>query len=301
MPRDDHYLPAALIGGFGIPSTRRKKTGLRYAKVALREHDDPGEVKERRAEKVAKTLGEYWIQHPSPGVSHEALDDLWKKYEPYLADSIKRFENGTWTIKDWKIVRHHLVAQSCRNPDYERQARQYRAAMGHPITHRDEVQNEKFNTLANTPPLLARGRFALFRVPEDDQRFVINDKGFATVEDEVVGRKGVLFPLSGTLAVVIVNEVGPSANHSKAFLSREFVLTSATVELWNQASWQQTEARCVIGHPDHEKRILSLDHQALRMPELGPFRRHGRIGMFDWGFESFAEIELTPPASVPGI
>lgn len=161
--RADHYLPAALIGGFGVHDTRKGKTGLRFSKVAVREHGYPERIRHTRAEKVAKTIGEYWVAHPPPGLSPNFIDGYWDQYEPELPGAIRRLEDRTWTERDWEAVRKHLVAEAVRNPDFERVAIDYRAAKNDPIAHRDEVQYERLVTLANTPTLLARARLALLR------------------------------------------------------------------------------------------------------------------------------------------
>jgi hypothetical protein len=293
--RADHYLPAALIGGFGEPETRQGKTGLRHAKVAVREHAYPEKVKQTRAEKIAKTMGEYWVAHPPAGASPNFIDDYWDQYEPDLPGAIRRVEGGTWTERDWETIRMHVVAEAVRNPDFARAAADYRAAKGDPITHRDDVQYERIVTLANTPALLARGRFAIIRTPEDGHRLVINDKGYATVADPYLDQKGVLFPLSATVAVLCVPEVGAIPGQDDAWISADLTLTPGAVEGWNIASWQQKETLLLIGHPDDTEQIAGFDGRQLMFPALGPYRRRGVEGAFEWAYEDRAATALSVP------
>ncbi len=293
--RADHYLPAALIGGFGVPETRKGKTGLRFATVAVREHADPGVVTRKRAEKVAKKIGEYWVAHPPAGLSPNFIDGYWDEYEPELPAAVRRLGTRIWTERDWDTIRKHVVAEAVRNPDFERAAVDYRAAKGDPIAHRDEVQYERLVTLVNTPALLARSRFAVVRTPEDGHRFIINDKGYTTVADPYNDQKGVLFPLSASVAVLCVPEVGDVPGRPDAWLCVDLTLTPGAVEGWNLANWQQKETLLVIGHPDDEARIAGFDGRPLMFPALGPYRGRGVEGAFEWAYDVSATDALAAP------
>jgi len=247
--RNDHYLPAALIGGFGIRDIRESKTGLRYANVAVRRHSLPDELDIKRAENVAKNIGGYWVARPPKGLSANFIDDYWRQYESQLPGAIHRLGARTWTEQDWETVRMHVVAQAVRSPDFERVAIAYRAAKGDPITHRDQVQHERLLTLANTPALLALSRFAIVRTPEDGHRFVMNDKGYVTVADPYNDQKGVLFPLSGRVAVLCVPDIGEISDRTDAWLCTDLTLTPGAVEAWNLASWQHKESLLLILDP----------------------------------------------------
>ena len=294
----DHYLPASLIGGFGIPSTKPKKAGLRYATVAVRRHGQTAKVALPRAEKVAQSVGEYWMDHPPQGLSPNFIDDYWKQYEGELPGAVQRVMDRTWTERDWEVIRMHIVGQAVRNPDFERVAAEYRKNKGDPIEHRDEMQVERIITLANTPALLARCRFAIMHTPEDGRRFIVNDKGFATVLDPYNGQRGVLFPLSSAVAVLCVPEVGGVAGRSDAWLSMDLTLTPAAVEAWNLASWQHKDSLLVVGHPADKGWIETLDDSQLTFPWLGPYRGRGVEGCFEWAYESRAD-QLLPPAGGP--
>ena len=293
--RADHYLPAALIGGFGTPETRKGKTGNRFATVAVREHAHPSVVTRKRAEKVAKKIGEYWVEHRQRGFHRTSSTATGTSTSRTYRARCRRLGDRPWTERDWETIRKHVVAEAVRNPDFERAAADYRAAKGDPIAHRDEVQYERLVTLVNTPTLLARSRFAVVRTPEDGHRFVINDKGFTTVADPYNNQKGVLFPLSGSVAVLCVPEVGDVPGRVDAWLCADLTLTPGAVEGWNLASWQQKETLLIIGHPDDEGRIADFDRRPLVFPALGPYRNRGVEGAFEWAYDAGATSELAAP------
>ena len=257
--RADHYLPAALIGGFGIPSTQPGKTGLRHATVAVREHSQPHKIEARRAETIARKVGEYWVARPPAGVSPNFIDGYWDQYEPqspWSGSALRKPRLDHQRLDNGAQAPHRRVGAPSR---FRARGNRLPRARGNPITNRDEVQDERLVTLANTPSLLARARFAILRTPEDGNRFVINDKGYATVEDVELSQKGVLFPLSGVAAILGVFEAGVVTGRVDAWLCADLTLTPGAVETWNLASWQHKETLCIIGHPSDKERMARLD------------------------------------------
>ncbi len=47
-------------------------------------------------------------------------------------------------------------------------------------------------------------------------------------------------------------------------------MTPATVDMWNQLSWQHIESGLVVGHPDDTCRLAHLDDSQPDLPRLGP-------------------------------
>ena len=65
MASKPHYLPAALIGGFGVPETGRA-AGLRHAKVCVRRRQALQKVfGPVKAENIAYQYGLYDVDAPS--------------------------------------------------------------------------------------------------------------------------------------------------------------------------------------------------------------------------------------------
>src|SRR5215472_16480501 len=77
-PAKQHYLPASVIGGFGLA----RSAAPREALVAVRRKGS-AEVTEATAESVAYERGLYTLQNPPPGVTADQLDNLWtQELEP---------------------------------------------------------------------------------------------------------------------------------------------------------------------------------------------------------------------------
>jgi hypothetical protein len=295
MVAADHYLPAALIGGFGARDPRQPKSGRRYFNVAIRNAGSPpDEIKIRSAHKVASVVGLYRMKNPPEGLSENFIDDFWDTYESELPWAVERFERDEWTSRDWETVYFHMVAAAVRHPDFERVASQYRTERGEVVAHPDDVQRERLLTLQNTTALLAEGRCAVLRTPEDAQRLVLNDKGFATIGDPYNGYRGVLFPLNGHVAVLHVPFVGQVEGRSTPWLCADLVMTPSTVEMWNLASWQHVESGFIIGHPDDIGQLGRLDESPLSLPRLGPYRGRGVEGAYEWAYEARCLNELRP-------
>ncbi|HLG66361.1 MAG TPA: DUF4238 domain-containing protein [Acidimicrobiales bacterium] len=282
-----HYLPAALIGGFGeAPRRGRHARSLRNAKVAVRYTSQPDAVHARvRADSIAREKGIYRLKNPPAGVDRDEIDRLWSSYEPRLPAAVRALEAGRKHVRDsdWSTIRAHLYGLAVRHPDFDKRARTFLLEQGVPDPHPDLVQHERVRTLRETPKLLAACRFALLR-SGDASRFIVNDKGYTTVKDES-DHRGILFPLSGSVAILAAVDVGMISGRPEAWLSGEGLLTPGATELLNEAAWRQPGIRCVIGHPRDAMRLRNLGVQRdLVMPILGPYGSRGTDGLFDWAF-----------------
>jgi len=105
----------------------------------------------------------------------------------------------------------------------------------------------------------------------------------------------VLFPLSATVAVLCVLYVRAIPGQDDAWLSADLKLTPGAVEGWNLASWQQKETLFLIGHPDDADQIASFDRRQLMFPALGPYRRQGVEGAFEWAYDDRVVTALSAP------
>ncbi|MGV9350192.1 DUF4238 domain-containing protein [Streptomyces spiralis] len=125
MAPKPHYLPAALIGGFGVPETGRV-VGLRHAKVCVRRRKEPEKVfGPLKAENIAYQYGLYDVDDPSSDLPADFAEAIWQEYEGALPTVIRALEQGTFTKDDWKTILLHVQAQSIRHPDYDRVAVTY--------------------------------------------------------------------------------------------------------------------------------------------------------------------------------
>jgi hypothetical protein len=284
MAAKPHYLPAALIGCFGVPEAGRA-TGLRHAKVCVRRRQTPQKVfGPVKAENIAYQYGIYDVDDPSSDRPADFAETIWQEYEGRLPAAIRALEQGTFARVDWKTILLHVQAQSIRHPDYDRVAIAYIQEGGLPTPERDHVQRQRQATFRETRQWMARARFALIRRGTAAPRFVLNDKGYVPMHDTLLDLKGVLFPLSGEIAVLMVVGAGQPTDDYEAGPLAERNLNAKGMESVNQVAWTVTEITCVMAHPDDADYLLQLPESGptVRLPRLGPYRGNREPGFFHW-------------------
>ncbi|MGW1917795.1 hypothetical protein ACWCQS_45945 [Streptomyces sp. NPDC002076] len=285
MAPKPHYLPAALIGGFGVPETGRV-VGLRHAKVCVRRRKEPEKVfGPLKAENIAYQYGLYDVDDPSSDLPADFAEAIWQEYEGALPTAILALEQGTFTRDDWKTILLHVQAQSIRHPDYDRVAVTYiQGEGGLPTPGRDHVQRQRQTTFRETRQWMANARYALIRRGAAAPRFVLNDKGYIPMHDTLLDLKGVLFPVSGDIAVLMVVGAAQPTDDYEAGPLTERTLNAKGMELVNRAAWTVTEITCVMGHPDDADYLLQLPEtgSTLRLPRLGPYRGNREPSYFHW-------------------
>ncbi|MFG2951970.1 hypothetical protein [Streptomyces adustus] len=284
MAPKPHYLPAALIGGFGVPEAGRA-AGLRHAKVCVRRRQAPervfGPVK---AENIAYQYGLYDVDVPSSDLPADFAETIWQEYEGPLPAVIRALEQGTVTRDGWKTILLHVQAQSIRHPDYDRVAATYIQEDGVPNPERDHVQRQRQTTFRETRRWMANARFALIRRGTAAPRFVLNDKGYIPMHDTLLDLKGVLFPLSGEVAVLMVVGVAQPTDDYEGGPLAERILNAKGMKIVNQIAWTVAEIICVMGHPEDADYLLQLSEtgSTVRLPRLGPYRGNREQGFFQW-------------------
>ena len=291
-----HYLPASMIGGFGVAETGNRSGSLRLARVAVRLAADPDRVlPNQRAETIAKERNAYALENPPPGVDRNIIDRIWDSYEAKLPGAIDALSRGTYTANEWQTVLEHVNGQSARSPDYLVRAAKYLAEQGISAPTRDQLQLERLKTLAATPAFMADCRFALVRRPVDGPRFVVNDKGYASpLQDPETGLANVIFPLSPEIAVLMVVGAGQPGDDFNLGPMRKLTMTPSTVALVNEASWQLSGIQFLIGHPEDAAYIRRLDAtKPLEPPLMGPYRGTGDAGLCDWAVMKQVASRLT--------
>jgi hypothetical protein len=249
--------------------------------IRVRFKQRPFETILTKSQNIAGEKDVYRLLAPASGLASNIIDRIWDAYEPDLPAAITAFENGTWGDDQWATILFHIYAQGVRHPEFASYAAKHLAAQGDPSDH-DAAQQARVTTLAALPHALARWKFAVIHRSDEGPRFLVNDKGYASVQEDEA-RKATLFPLSGNVA--ILGAVDASDSRSETHPPElERTLTPGSVESFNDASWQVPEIRCVIGHPDQEDELLRIsDDIPLRQNRLGPFRRN-REGLLDWAF-----------------
>ena len=258
-----------------------------------------GAVGRIRADNIAVENGVYDVADPRPDLRSDFAEQLWQQYEGALPGAIRALEDGSWTRGDWLTVLLHVQAQSIRHPDFTRAVHEY---VGQPAASElgpDDIQAEQQRTYRDTRAWMARARFALLRHRGPGQRFMTNDKGYVPLHDVVRDLRGVVFPLSGLVAVLMVVEVTqPGDDYEQGPLAVR-TLNPKGMEIINEATWDTVGIRCVIGHPDDEQAIsvLTAGAKQVRMPVLGPYRGNREPGLFDWADPEALAAVRRPPGS----
>ena len=127
---NQHYLPAALIGGFGLPPASGK---LREATVAVR-RKATGAVDGGfpTAETLAFRRGMYRLTSPAPGVDRDIVDKLWNPVESSLRDLVGRLEGRRLRAGDDQLLFAYAATAGVRHPSFEDVAADHHAQQGRP-------------------------------------------------------------------------------------------------------------------------------------------------------------------------
>jgi hypothetical protein len=178
----------------------------------------------------------------------------------------------------------HVQAQSIRHPDFTRAVHEHVGPAAAARLGQDGIQTERQRTYQDTRAWMARARFAVLRHRKPAQRFLTNDKGYVPLHDVERDLRGVVFPLSGLAAVLMVVETaqpGDDYEHGPTVVRTP---NPKGMQIINQATWDAVGIRCVIGHPNDRQAIAALTagSKLVRMPNLGPYRGSREPGLFDW-------------------
>jgi hypothetical protein len=279
-----HYLPAAFIGGFGVVGKR--SNGLRTARVCVRWTVGSRSVGVMRADQVGFEYGVYDVGQPRPELAADFAEQLWKQYEGGLPTAIAAMDNGSLTTAEWLTILMHIQAQAIRHPDFDRAARDYLEPMDGPDLSGDDVQVQRQRTYQETRTWMSRARFSLARQCHPASRFVVNDKGYTPLADPVRQLKGVFFPLSGHVGVIMAIGAARSGDDYEVGPFAERVLDPDTVTIVNEAALGTAGIRCIIGHPEDRAAITKMTTGPMlaAMPATGACLGTHEGGLFDWAW-----------------
>ncbi len=136
--KNQHYLPASLIGGFGQPTASGK---LREARVAVRRKAtgavDTGFPK---AETLACRPGMYRLASPPAGVDRDVVDRLWDPVENGLRDLAVRLAGRRLQPGDDTLLYDYAATAGVRHPSFEDVVADHQARQGMPAVQGDNVQ-----------------------------------------------------------------------------------------------------------------------------------------------------------------
>ncbi|MEU0937637.1 DUF4238 domain-containing protein [Embleya sp. NPDC005971] len=239
--KKQHYLPAALIGGFGRLGPDRR---ARNAVVVYRTQDG-SEVLESSASGIGYSKRMYRLKQPAPGMDPDRVEHVWRIVEPYLPKAIERAASGCETEQDRRVLVEHAAALGVRHPGFEASNNAVRTARGLPPLHGDLVHAARIHQLLHNQRALRMHRWRFLHSPPQARRFILNDRGYGqvfVVDDAGRQHGGTFLPLHPRLA--LLGWIAPSAG---GFDHR--YLRPNWVRSLNAVTWAHSR-RFVVAHPD---------------------------------------------------
>jgi hypothetical protein len=172
---NQHYQPAALIGGFGRPAPSGR---LREARVAVR-RKTTGAVDNGfpKAEKLAHRPSMYRLASPPPGVDRDVVDRLWDPVETGVRDLAARVAARRLQPGDDTLLFDYAATVGVRHPSFEAVVADYQAQQGKSAPQGDDVQYARVLALGNQRPVMPTWRWRVLHSPADAPRFMITDRG----------------------------------------------------------------------------------------------------------------------------
>ncbi len=278
-----HYLPAALLGGFGEPNRRRK--GGRYATIAVRDLAT-GCVRLSNADSEAHRRALYRLEAPPPGVDRDVVDKLWDEIEPGLPDLVRRVESRALLDGDEQRLINYAASIWVRHPRFSKVAEQHQEKRGSPLPTADGVQAMRVEGFMNQRPTIATWRWRILHGCPDAARFVISDMAFIAIADHPGGDESanlhhaVFVPLSPKVGLLGYLD-HPCLPARRPPFSEHRDVVPSWVDWLNACATSRgrgtpMEPSAVFGHPDDADALAAIpDANAVRPNARGPFRGVG--------------------------
>lgn len=232
-----HYLPAALIGGFG---DRRGRRDPREALVCWRRRSSPV-VRETIAEAIGWRRGTYRLEDPQPGVDPDIVDAVWDDVEGELSSAVGRFETRADTQADHDWLRAYAGTAGVRHPQFASAVNRWLPTLDLPPVSGDQVHVARLVALRNSREIIRSWRWRLLHSPQDAPRFAISDLGWAYIGQPDMNGRGLYLPLNSRVAALAWRGTPGGFDHQ--------LLRPNWVRWLNAAMW--TEApEFLVTHPD---------------------------------------------------
>jgi hypothetical protein len=268
-----HYLPAALIGGFGI---RRDGKELRKAKIVVRELAS-GLVHEANAEDVAWQPALYRLGNTATGVDPDIVDNLWKSIEGELPPLVDRLDCCALVAEDDEKLIWYAATATVRHPRTFNDVVADRAKrMGGTPPTADALQVLRVSTLQNHYRTMLGWRWRVLHGSDDLPRFVLNDRGWSLVGDPRQRVIGFWLPLGPRVGILGYPDDARLPRKQPAFSEHQFLALSWAQWLNATAFSDNKGTKQVFAHPSNEKILReAMPAARVQVTTLGPFRGRG--------------------------
>lgn len=271
MPGDkQHYLPAALIGGFGL---RRSGQPLRRARIVVRELAS-AEVHPATAEDVAHRRALYRLEAPGEGVDPDIVDKLWIPVEKDLPAMVSRLDAETLEVEDPEKWIWYAAMAGVRHPTaFAVIAEEHQKSRGEPAPTGDQLEMMRVEGLINGQKQMHEWRWRVLHSPEDGPRFVLSDRGFNLVHEPSYEMDGFWLPVGPRVGLLGYLD-DPRLPPKRPPFSEHRELTLSWAEWFNGTAFSDTTmTHAVFAHPEDEQRVKdAVPADDLRVTDLGPYR-----------------------------
>lgn len=262
--REQHHLPAALIGGFGRPVGTR----LRDAEVLWRRREWSAPNGPVAARYIGWKKDMYRLENPPPDIDPESVDSLWTDLERVVMPAIRQAEHQTETSNDQGLLLNHVATAGVRHPDFAEALNRWRAARDEPPVTGDDIQADRVRYLCATLSFVRDLRWRFLHSPQRAHPFILSDRGWTYVGQTGRRGRGLFVPLNRRVALLGWRD--PTG--AKGFDHR--TLRPSWVRWLNAATWSDAP-QFVVGHPDDApllKRLSTPDRIAPSLNGNGPYK-----------------------------
>lgn len=267
-----HYLPAALIGGFG---ERREGKSWRYADIVVRELHS-GNVHPGVAQDVAHRRAIYRIGNPPPGVDPDIVDTLWTPVEDVLPALVQRLDHRELVDDDAEKLTTYAAMAGVRHPEaFAARANQHQQERGEPVPGSDQIQVMRVEALILGMKNMPSWRWRVLHSPRGAPRFVISDRGWLKFREPHRLKVCIWLPMGPRVGILGYLD-DPELPPRRPPFSEHCDLTPPWVRWFNAGAWSDyTFTHAVFAHPD-QRSLLEKAHPAPNVRQLNPFRGQRR-------------------------
>lgn len=266
-----HYLPAALIGGFG---ERREGKGWRYAEIMVRELES-GEVHPSIADEAAHRRALYRLEDPPVGLDPDIVDTFWKSVEDQLPALVDRLARRELLDEDAKTLTTYAAMAGVRHPTaFQTQAELHQQGQGKPAPGNDQLQWMRVEALCRGIQEMPSWRWRVLHSPTGAPRFVLSDRGWLKFKEPHRHKLCVWLPMGPRVGILGYLD-DPELPPRRPPLSEHCDLTPQWVRWLNAGAWLDCAyTHAVFAHPS-QKPLLQKVPPVPNVERLKPFRgRH---------------------------
>lgn len=267
-----HYLPAALIGGFGC---RLPNKPLREAVVVVRELRS-GNVYQGSAKTQACRHALYRLQEPPDGVDMDDIDNLWAKVESRIPDLVARLTNRNLGADDPQLLIEYAAMAGVRHPTFEDVAIDWNHHQKIQRPTLDQIQWMRVEGLLSHLKIMPSWRWRVLHSTDDSPRFMLSDRGWIYVQEPDQSSKAIFLPMGPTVGILGYLDANDLPPRRLPFDEHRDVVPSWVAWLNAAAGADHKLTNALYAHPDDEDSLRKLPEiTTLSVNSSGPFRGAG--------------------------